>query len=405
VRLAVLALVAACWTAAQNAPRPAAPESNGAGHSGVNTDARIKLLEEELRSAPGSRKLQTSLIHAYLQKMRETADGAYLVRASKMVDQMIARDGGDLETQRFQNEIDLQRHDFKAVSERARDMLKYASSDAGIWGNLGDALMELGEYEAAGQAYTRMFGLRPNLDSYNRLGYFRFVTGDAPAAIALMREAIAAGSAVPENTAWCWAEMGDMYFKTSQYDDAEKAYTSALELFPLLHRAEAGLGKVQAAERHVDAAIRHYKRAQSIVPLVEYAGALEDLYRKQGRAADAGEQMRLIDVIDNLGRAGKEKTNRALALILADHGRRLDHALELVEAETQTRGDVYTWDALSWVLFKLGRFQEARTASLKAVRLSTPEPSFYMHAAEIAQAVGEKVVAAEYRERLKTSRN
>lgn len=337
--------------------------------------------------------------------MRETGDGGYLVRASKIVDQMIARDGGDLETLRFQNEIDLQRHDFKAVAERARDMLKYAPSDPGTWGNLGDALMELGEYEASGQAYTKMFGLRPNLDSYNRLGYFRYVTGDAPAAIALMREAIAAGSAVPENTAWCWAELGDMYFKTSQFDDAEKAYASALELFPLLHRAEAGLGKVQAAEGHVDAATRHYQRAQSIVPLVEYAGALEDLYRKQGRATDADKQMRLIDVIDNLGRAGKEKTNRALALILADHGRRLDHALELVEAETQIRGDVYTWDALSWVLFKLGRFQEARIASLKAVRLSTPEPSFYMHAAEIAQAVGEKLVPAEYRERLKTSRN
>ena len=405
MKLAALALVAACWMAAQNVPRPAATESNVGAHSRVTTDARIRMLAEELRSAPGNRKLQTRLIHAYLQKMHETADGGYLVRASKIVDQMIGQEGGDLETLRFQNELDLQRHDFKTVAERARAMLKYAPSDPGTWGNLGDALMEIGEYEAAGQAYTKMFGLRPNLDSYNRLGYFRFVTGDAPAAIALMREAIAAGSAVPENAAWCWAELGDMYFKTAQFDDAEKAYTSALELFPQLHRAEAGLGKVQAAEGQVDAAIRHYKRAQSIVPLVEYAGALEDLYRNQGREAAADEQMRLIEVIDNLGRAAKEQTNRTLALILADHGRTLDRAMELVAAETHVRGDVYTWDALSWVLFRLGRFQEARAASLKAMRLSTPEPSFYKHAAEIAQAVGEKVVAAEYLERLKASRN
>lgn len=364
-----------------------------AQHPAANTDERIRAVERQLNASPHDLKLQAALVADYLQKLRETADGTYLERASRLVDRMFQEDGGDFSALRFQNEIDLQRHNFKAVAERSREMAKDAPSDPGNWGNLGDALMELGEYDAAGQAYTKMFALRPNLSSYNRLGYFRFVTGDAQGAIALLSQAIDAGGEVPENTGWCWAELGDVYFKTGKLAEAERAFQSAVKLFPGLHRAYAGLGKVQAAEGHIDAAIRNFEHAQSMVPMVEYAGALEDLYRGQGREAKAKEQQALIDAIDTLTRAARESTNRTLALILADHNRRLDRALELMQAEMLVRGDVYTWDAWSWVLYKLGRFQEAREASQKAVRLSTPEPSFYLHAARIAEATAPRVPA------------
>ncbi len=368
--------------------------------AGATTDDRIRNVERELHGNPNNSRLQTALISAYLQKLRETADGAYLERASLLVDRMIEQDGGSFEALRLRNEIDLQRHDFKAVAERARSMTRDEPSDAGNWGNLGDALMELGDYELAGQAYAKMFALRPNLASYNRLGFFRFVTGDAQGAIGFMRLAVEASDAAPEHTAWCQAELGDLYFKTGKLADARMAYRSALDLFPGLHRAYAGLGRVEEAEGHTEAAIRNYEHAQAIVPLVEYASTLEDLYRNQGENKKADGQQHLIDAIDMLGRARQEKTNRTLALILANHDRRLGRALELIEAEIPERGDVYTWDAFSWVLFKLGRLQEARAASLKALRMSTPEPDFYRHAAQIAEAAGERTIAAQYREHL-----
>jgi len=350
----------------------------------AKTDERIQAYERLLGSSPDDLRLQAGLISAYLQKLRESADRAYLDRASKLVDRMLETDGGNFTALRFQNEIDLQRHEFRAVAERAEDMAKYSPSDAGNWGNLGDALMEVGEYERAGQAYSRMFALRPDLGSYNRLAYFRFVTGDAARAIELMQDAVAAGDPLAQNTAWCAAELGDMYFKTGKLDEAAEAYQHALALFPALHRASAGLGKVEAARGHVDAAIRNYERAQSIVPMVEYAGALEDLYTTAGMASKAQEQRDLIETIEKLGRANQEKTNRNLALVLADHGRDLALAVELMETEIPTRGDVYTWDALSWVLFKSGRVAEAREASAKALKLGTPEPTFYKHATQIA---------------------
>lgn len=354
--------------------------------SRAKTDERIRTYERLLASSPDDLQLESGLISAYLQKLRESADRTYLDRASKLVDRMLEADGGNFSALRFQNEIDLQRHEFKTVAERAEDMAKYSPSDPGNWGNLGDALMELGEYERAGQAYSRMFALRPNLGSYNRLAYFRFVTGDPARAIELMRNAVEAGDPLAENTAWCWAELGDMYFKTGKLTEAADAYHSALTLFPTLHRASAGLGKVEAARAHIDAAIRNYERAQSIVPLVEYAGALEDLYAAAGLANKAQQQRDLIQTIEKLGTANREKTNRNLALVLADHGRDLNIAVELMETEIPTRGDVYTWDALSWVLYKSGRVAEAREASARALQLGTPEPVFYYHAKQIASA-------------------
>jgi tetratricopeptide (TPR) repeat protein len=163
------------------------------------TDDRIKTFEKLLAASPDDLKLQSGLVSAYLQKVRETADFSYLDRAAKITDRMLIKEGGNFTALRFENEIDLQRHDFKAVAERSEDMLKYNPSDAGTWGNLGDALMELGEYPRAGDAYLKMFALRPGLGSYNRLAWYRFVTGDAQSAIALMRDAVCRRSRAREH--------------------------------------------------------------------------------------------------------------------------------------------------------------------------------------------------------------
>jgi tetratricopeptide (TPR) repeat protein len=366
----------------------------------ASTDERIKAYQKLLETEPNDQHANTGLISTYLQKLRESGDFTYLDRASKLVDRLIEKDGGNFTALRFQNELDLQRHDFKAVADRSRDMLQYAPSDQGTWGNLGDASMELGEYEQAERAYSKMFALRPNLASYNRLAFYRFVAGDVPSAVSLMRNAVDAGDPAPENTAWCLAELGDMYFKTGQLEAAADAYQSAFDLFPRLHRAIAGLGKVAAARGSVDAAIRHYEHAQAIVPLVEYAGALEDLYTAAGKDSKAQQQRDLLATIEKIGKVTNEKTNRNLALLLADHTRDLPLALELMQTEIPVRGDVYTWDALGWVLFKSGKLDEAKAASAKALKLGTPEPVFYYHARTIAQASGDAQAASKYASQL-----
>jgi tetratricopeptide (TPR) repeat protein len=175
-----------------------------------------------------------------------------------------------------------------------------------------------------------------------------------------------------------------MLSKTGRADDARIAYDQALKTLPGYHRAHAALGRLLAAGGNFAEAEAHYRNAQAVIPLPEYAEALETIYTKIGKTAEAGQQRALIDVIDKLGRANGEKGNRALALAYADQNRNLDRALELIQGELDTRKDVYTYDALSWVLFRSGHQKEAEDASRKALAQHTPEPMFLYHADMIA---------------------
>jgi tetratricopeptide (TPR) repeat protein len=129
---------------------------------------------------------------------------------------------------------------------------------------LGDSLMEMGQYAAAETAYHRMLELGPNLASYNRMAYHRFVTGQSAEALAWMNMAVEAGSKIPENLAWCLVEFGDMLFKTGHIQQARAAYDRALETLPGYHRAYAALGRFYAATGEYQQAAEDLARRPSL---------------------------------------------------------------------------------------------------------------------------------------------
>lgn len=359
----------------------------------VSTDQRIAASEKVAAAQPNNLRQKIQLAFLYLQKVRETTDYSYLDRTIKLTNEVLDQDSGNFAALRLRNEIAMMRHEFRQVAESAHDLTTVAPSDAGNWGNLGDALMELGEYERAEQAYKRMLAARPGLESYNRAAYYSFVKGDAADAIALMKLAIEAGGKAPEPVAWCYSELGDMYFKTGKLAEARASYQTAIQLFPALHKAHAGLGRLFAVDGRLADAIESYKRAQTAVPLVEYSAALEQLYTAQGKLEEAKRQRALIDVVDKLSRARGETANRVLALIYIEEDRKFPDAVQLAEAELANRGDVYTYDALAWVYRKQKRMAEAQKMAQKALQFNTPEPVFYYHAGVIAAEAGDKAEA------------
>jgi tetratricopeptide (TPR) repeat protein len=358
----------------------------------AQTDERISKLQKQ----PVTPAQQCQLAKAYIQKMRETVDFGYLDRASKLVDSVLIHDPSYMEAIRLRSEIGMERHEFQKVADYSQAIVKLAPNDPWSWGMLGDASMELAKYDEAETAYKRMVSIKPDLSSYNRIAYYQFVTGNSEAAINLMRHAIESGADSPENTAWCLVDLGGMLFKTGKISDARTVYEQALVEFPGYYPAFAGLGRIAAAGEKWDLAIQNYKKAQAAVPMPEYAAALNSIYTKLGNTVEAKKQRDLIDVIETMGRAGGEKTNRNLALLFADEDRNLTRALELVQNEVKVRPDIYTHDALAWVLFKLKRYPEAETASNYAISLGTAEPVFYYHAGMIAAARGNKADAKIY---------
>ncbi len=354
----------------------------------ITTDDKISLYERWVAADPTNISNQTLLAGAYIQKTRETTDYGYLNRASKIIDKVLAQKR-DYEALRLRNLIELNLHHFSKVAEYARAMTRAAPTDPQNWGSLGDALLEMGQYDAAREAFEKMLAIRPNLFSYNRLAYYRFITGDVDGGIAMMTDAVKAGARYPENKAWCLVELGNMYFKTGRWPEAERAYADAIDTFPALHTAHAGLGSVQSAQGKLPQAIESYKKAQSITPMVQYAAALHDLYSATGKKAEAQQQADLVDVVAKLEEASNMKANRTLALVYANQDRNLPRALELAQADFEVRQDVYTYDALAWALYKNKRYEEAQRASAAALKLGAPEALFFYHAGMIANALGD----------------
>jgi tetratricopeptide (TPR) repeat protein len=354
----------------------------------LSTDERIAANEKLLKDAPDDPKIEAALASAFIQKLRETTDFAYLNRAASLVERMLAADPPNYDAIRLSAEIETHRHNFPRSAQLANDLAERNPSDSGALGMLGDSLMEMGQYEAADNAYQRMLTLSPNLASYNRIAYQRFVTGDVDHALAWMATAVEAGSPIPENLAWCLVEFGDMLFKTGRVNDAHIAYERALQALPGYHRALAALGREYAAAGKFESAAESFQKAQTVIPLPDYAAALATIYEAMGKTSEAEQQRKLLDVIDKLGQANGEKGNRVLAVTYAEENRNLERALELTQGELETRKDVYTYDALSWVLFRSGRQTEAEEASAKALAFHTPEPMFLYHAGVIAVAGG-----------------
>jgi tetratricopeptide (TPR) repeat protein len=354
---------------------------------GLKTDERISMYSLLTKTKPADLHYQVLLAGAYVQKTRETTDYSYLDRAVSLLQSVLRVDSSDYEARRLLTETELERHLFAEAAESSRRLLAINPADPWNWGTLGDALIEIGDYDAAADAYQKMVGLRPDLASYNRAAHYRFLFGDVAGAIQIMKRAIEAGSSSAENVAWCIVDLGGIYFKTGELALAKQSFTDALRTFKNYHPAYAGLGKVLAETGALNDAIESYRRAQEITPLPDYAAALYDLYKETGQTAEAAKQRDLLEAIDKLARANGEKANRNLVFAFADHDIQLDRALELAFGELEFRKDIYSYDALAWALYKNHRYTEAQQYMQKALRLNTPEPAFHLHADAIAQAL------------------
>ena len=90
-------------------------------------------------------------------------DFSYLDRASQVLTEVLAQDSRNYEAARLRAEIALERHDFKLAAEYSRQALTdQAPYDSWNWGTLGDAWIEIGDYDKAAEAYQKMVNLHPD---------------------------------------------------------------------------------------------------------------------------------------------------------------------------------------------------------------------------------------------------
>lgn len=369
-------------------PAQAVAEGAFAGFSSVNTQRAIQDLEAAVASRGDNVRALASLGLAYQQRARETGDPTFysrsddaLTRAGRLAPNDVLVVGGLAS-------LALSQHRFADALALGRRAQRLSPSTARTYGAIGDALVQLGRYDAAFRSFDRMAMLKPSLSAYARVSYARELLGRRAAALEAMELAVDAAGGAPEPTAWSLVELGKLHWSGGDLPRAERDFRAALRFLPGYASALDGLAGVAAARGELPRAIRLARSATERSPLPEYVGRLGDLYRASGREAEAREQYRLIRGIERLLAANGVRTELETALFDVDHGIRLRPALQLARVAHRSRPSIDADDVLAWALERNGRCGEALRYSKRALRLGTLDAPKMFHRGMIERCLG-----------------
>jgi tetratricopeptide (TPR) repeat protein len=290
----------------------------------------------------------------------------------------------------------LSRHRFREALALGRTARRLAPLSARPLGIVGDALVELGRYDAAFRAFDRMAALKPSLASYARIAYARELIGDTDGAIEAMRLALGPALGLPEPTAWTRVQLGKLLWGAGRLDAAGREYRLALQAFPGYVHALDSLAKVEAARGDLPKAIALARRAVASVPLPEHVATLGDLLAAAGKPDEARRQYDTVRAIERLLVANGVRTDLETALFDLDHGLRLRDALARARAARAERRSVQADDVLAWALARNGRCEEALGWSRRALRLGTRDAAMYYHRGSIERCLGRHAEARRW---------
>ena len=355
----------------------------------LSTDGEIARAADQTTRTPARDTAWTALSDAFMQKARETSDAAYYSRAEAAYRKALGVNPKCVDALAGMAWVEGGRHAFEESREWATKALAIDAKYAAAYGLIGDAAVEMGDYDEAFDQYQKMLDVRPGLPSYSRSAHLLHVTGDTRRATWLMAKAVAAGSPYAENTAWCRAQMALIYFSDGAYLPARQVLEEGLRLAPGDYHLLAAMGKVMAGMKDYKTAIDYYSRAAAIAPQQDLVAALGDLYAVTGQPQEAQKKFALVESIASINKANRVKGDMITARFYADHDIHLEEALRMAQEEYKTRKSVYAADTLAWVCFKNGDLTNARKYIALALKQNTPEALFHFHEGMIYSKSGD----------------
>ena len=330
---------------------------------------------------------------SYMQKARETADVTYYAHAEKAYQRALDLKPNNVAALDGMAWVNGGRHEFEKSIEWANKAIAISPKNNDAYGLIGDADVEMGNYDAAYTHYQQMLDIRPDTSSYSRGAHLIWLMGDKRKGLWLMAKAIKAGGPYAENTAWCRAQLAIMLMNTGALLPAEQTLQDALKYAPHNYQLLIAMGKLKAARSDYPAAIDCYKQAVEVVPMHDALVALGDLYQLTGKPEEAKKQFALVEATHQLLKANGVRGDMQIAQFYADHDRSLPEAVQEEEAEIKTRPNVYVEDTLAWCYYKAGRYQDAQAMIDRAMARHTPEALFEFHAGMIAARLNQQGAA------------
>jgi tetratricopeptide (TPR) repeat protein len=391
IRLAIVLLTIPLVVAACHRAPPKADATNESRDICLADPNGSSSLDEAIRSLQTRAKRLTIepaswvlVGQGWVRKARLTADPGFFINVDACVNAALALAPQNRAALQLRSLALMNDHRFGAARDVADAVLRDEPTDGVSLGVMSDALLELGRFDEAAATTQRMVDTQPNMSSYSRAAYMRWLEGDAATAKTFFRFALNGRDLRDrEPTAWTFVQAATVYWHAGDYSGADAVLAEALKWVPDYAPGLIARGRVALSLGQPKRAVEYLEQALETSHSVEAAwllGDAQDMLGNRGAAARA---------YDEAVAEGRKADRLTLALFYATKNRDAGEALRLIEEERRGRGGVYVDDVYAWVLFRAGRFDEARTAIDQATRLGTPDARLLFHAGAIRLAQGD----------------
>ncbi len=347
-------------------------------------DAAIATWTANLEAEPADFIAAVNLGELYLARTRLSGDLADASRAAEAADAALAIDADLAAARLLRAQAAHAAHDFRVAESDALAVLADAPGAPEALAVLGDARLEIGDYERAADTYARLAELAsaPAVDA--RLARLAALTGRLDKARLLAADATgAARDAEATTLAWYLGLEASLAFQAGDLSAAETAWRAALTLWDGSAAAHAGLGRTLAASGDLTGARASLERSVAIQPQPEALALLTEVQARAGDPDAAATTRATLLALADLGSA-----DRQLARFLADRGEEADRAVALARADLAARGDVHAHDTLAWALLAAGDVEGAEAEMALARATGTEDALLDYHDGMIAAAAG-----------------
>jgi tetratricopeptide (TPR) repeat protein len=334
------------------------------------------------------------LVGAYLSRFRAYGERADLGAAQMHLEGLPRSGAGANEVASAASALHLARHEFRGALRTARETARRSLwSDEAAAFRLFDALWAAGLEEHAAEVLERPLDTTTVgylsrearvLDRMGRVAEAR----DRFRAIVERVDAFAEPASV---RGWALVEAGNFELHSGDAAAAVARYREALAVLPGSPAALEGLASVAyGVDRDLDAAAQLYRGALENGAHLDLMPLLATIERERGNAAAAAQIEATFQQTVLSDPLHERWFRRPLALMLAGRSKTVCRAVVLAYDDLAERRDPGAKDAMAWALYHAGDLAGAAAWAAEAVSRGVPEPLIAYHAGVIALASGER---------------
>lgn len=359
----------------------------------IPTPHAISQFERRVQANPNDYLSLTILAELHTRRLRETGDLNENELALSALRRALVLDPTHSPARVQLVSVLIAQHKFREALDVSLRLRSDEPTNLSALAVLGDAQSELGRYREADAAYRELKRRSSDPAALMRWANFAWLRGDSADALESMRRAtdakLALDSQRAEDVAWFQVRLGYFYFRTGDFDNAEKHYQAALKTWPNSYLASDYLAELRAAQQRYDEAIALYRKVVEAVPRPEFFQALGDVYTSMGKPNDARPWLDRARLAYHASvDTGALHYIHHLATFYSDSQLNGPEAVKWARQDIELRQTVWTHDALAWAQYRNAEFSSAVDTVQKALAFGTQDAHLLFHAGTIYSRAG-----------------